>query len=85
MKSQVPFALNDPSERRFRLLLGNVRAMRHRHYAFVGALGPGQAVAAAQVERDQNDLLVIGKVEGNHLTSLSPAIDADIKSIKDDP
>jgi acetyl esterase/lipase len=85
MKSDLPFPLDDPNERTFRVLVGNISAMRHRHYAFVGASDPGQAVAAAKSERAQKDLLAITSVEGNHFTSLGPAINAYIKTIEENP
>ena len=85
MKAKVPFPLEDPNERMFRVLVGNISAMRHRHYAFVGASDPGQAVTAAKSERDQNGLLEITTLAGNHLTSLGPAIGAYLKTIEQNP
>ena len=85
MKAQVPFTLTDANERSFRVLVGNIGAMRRRHYAFVGKSDPGQAVQAAERERGQSELLEIIPVTGNHLSSLRPAIHAYLEVIKKNP
>jgi len=85
MKKDVPFRLDDSNERGFRVLVGNIAAMKHRHYAVVGKGDPGQAVEAARIERGPASLLEIIPVDGNHQTSLRPAVRAYLDVIRKNP
>ncbi|MCA9099986.1 MAG: DUF4339 domain-containing protein [Planctomycetales bacterium] len=78
----VPFDLDDPRERQLRVLLGNIRWMKHKHYAFLGnsdVFGPQEhlvRVENAQVAAatGNESLLEIRSVPGDHFSSFEPAV-----------
>jgi hypothetical protein len=83
---EAPFAVADMSERQMRVLVGNIKWMRHPHYAFVGVEDRMQDVAPAGKEIEQGQpLLRVIPTEGDHFTSLGPAIEAYAEIIKSSP
>ena len=70
----TPFDPQDSAECRMRVLVGNVRWMRRRHFAYCGKDDRGQAVAAARRESGTSSLLSIKELAGDHFTSLPTAI-----------
>jgi len=72
----APFDLSDPVERDLRLLMGNIRHMQRPHYAYVGRADRLQRhlPRIRQEMADAGSRLVIFKTEGDHLTSLRPAL-----------
>ena len=83
-QKSMPFA-DSPQEREMRVLVGNVRWMQRRHYAYVGAGDPDQDVASARGELQPGSLLVITQIPGDHFTSLAPSVKAYIERIKNEP
>lgn len=73
---ETPFDPREATECRMRLLVGNVRWMRRRHYAYCGKDDRWQAVQAARRESGTSSLLSIKEFPGDHFTSLAPAIAA---------
>ncbi len=84
--AQVPFALDDPAERELRVLIGNIRWMKHTHYAYCGEKDRGQAVASARQELvDAPASLKIIPVPGDHFTSLPRAVALYAQVISENP
>jgi acetyl esterase/lipase len=79
----VPFDLTRPDERQLRVLLGNLRHMRHPHYAYIGDGDSLQAnVPKARREIAENSAkLKVNQVPGDHFRSLRPAILAYLKVV----
>lgn len=78
MRELIPFDLTNPMEIEMRILPGNVRWMRRRHYAFIGTADQSfvPAVNVAQQEIGEGDsLLQILMVPGDHFTSAKAAIE----------
>jgi acetyl esterase/lipase len=71
----VPFDADDPQECAMRVLVGNVRWMRRRHYAYCGADDRLQAVGAARREGGASSLLDVKVIPGDHHTSLGRAVE----------
>jgi acetyl esterase/lipase len=75
----TPFDLKDPEERQMRVLVGNLRFLRRRHYAYIGKEDPPFQQTAAEARREMGEgpnLLQIAEVPGDHLTCLRPAMEA---------
>ena len=70
----MPFDADDPEECGMRTLVGNIRWMRRRHWAYCGAEDPLQAVDRARQEAGPSSLLTIKVIPGDHSTSLPPAV-----------
>jgi len=67
----LPFDSTNPRERELRLLIGNVRWMRHRHYAYIGTVDEWfvrRIVQAKQEVGTHESLLQIVMVPGDHLS-----------------
>ncbi|HEY8708414.1 MAG TPA: CocE/NonD family hydrolase, partial [Burkholderiaceae bacterium] len=77
VQKALPFA-DSPDERAMRVLVGNVRWMQRRHYAYVGSGDPDQEVTAASEEVGPGSLLVIEQMPGDHFTSLPASVKAYI-------
>jgi len=78
MRELLPFDLTNPMEIEMRILLGNTRWMRRRHFAFIGSADQlfVPAVNAAQQEIGERDsLLQVLMVPGDHFTSGKAAIE----------
>jgi acetyl esterase/lipase len=80
----LPFDQRNPLERQLRLLLGNTADMKRPHYAYIGredelksVVGPAQAEATKT-----NAPLHVTLVDGDHATSLAPAMRAFLKDIQ---
>ena len=84
VREAMPFA-DGPDERSMRVLVGNVRSMQRRHYAYVGATDPDQEVALVTKELRPGSLLVVETIPGDHFTSLPPSVEAFIARIRTEP
>jgi acetyl esterase/lipase len=80
----LPFDRRNPLERQLRLLLGNTGDMKHPHHAYIGkddelksVVGPAEAEA-----KTSNAPLHVTIVDGDHATSLAPAMRAFLKDIQ---
>jgi acetyl esterase/lipase len=80
----LPFDRRNPLERQLRLLLGNTGDMKRPHYAYIGkddelksVVGPAEAEA-----KKTNAPLHVTVVDGDHATSLTPAMRAFLKDIQ---
>jgi acetyl esterase/lipase len=71
----VPFDTRDPEEARMRVLVGNIRWMRRRHYGYCGAGDKLQAVEEARREAGASSLLTVNVLPGDHFTSLAQAVE----------
>jgi fermentation-respiration switch protein FrsA (DUF1100 family) len=83
-QKSMPFA-DSPRKRELRVLVGNVRWMQRRHFAYVGAGDPDQEVTSATGELRPGSLLVITQIPGDHFTSLAPSVTAYIERIRSEP
>jgi len=73
----VPFEPGNPAERQMRMLIGNLRWMRHRHYAYIGSADPFGVASIDAARREiggAEALLTIVTVPGDHLSSFPAAI-----------
>lgn len=64
-----PFDPFDPVEKEMRMLVGNIRWMQHRHYAYVGSADASSVAAVDAVRREAGDaptLLEIIAIPGEH-------------------
>jgi acetyl esterase/lipase len=80
----LPFDRRNPLERQLRLLLGNTADMKCRHYAYIGEEDDLKSVispAEAEV-KTTNAPLTIALVDGDHMTSLGPAMRRFIRDIE---
>jgi acetyl esterase/lipase len=80
----VPFDRRNPLERQLRLLLGNTADMKLRHFAYIGEQDELKSVIGPAEEelRQTKAPLTIRVVDGDHLTSLIPAVRRFIKDIE---
>ena len=75
-KHFAPFDINDPIERDMRLLIGNIRHIRRPHYAYIGRgdmLQRNLPEIRREIAAGANQLVIV-KLDGDHLTSLRPAL-----------
>lgn len=91
LADRVPFDQSNPLEAQMRVLPGNIRWMRRRHYAYYGSedLGVKSGVAASKAEvqlagSKRKGLLSIQQVPGDHYKSLEPAMKAYMSVIAQD-
>jgi acetyl esterase/lipase len=78
------FNLDDPEEREMRLLLGNIRWMQHRHYAYVGSADPLTVTSVDAAMREMAEspsLLEIITVPGDHISVEEPALAMHVSRI----
>jgi len=72
-----PFDRSNPEELRLRTLVGNIRWMKRRHYAYLGsadsAYVPAIVAAKREMSRGQS-LLQIVMVPGEHFAAAGPAV-----------
>ena len=82
----VPFDLSNDKEKSLRLLIGNIGFMQREHIAYIGREdGLAQVVPRAESEaRQSGALLTIKIVEGDHFSSLAPAISAFVETVRFD-
>lgn len=74
----APFDVEDSTERQFRALTAHLPEMRRPHVAFVGqsdSLAPSAVIAQRNAIATRAELTV-EFIPGDHLTSLSPAVEA---------
>jgi hypothetical protein len=86
-KEIAPFDPADPMELEMRSLVGNIRWMQRRHYAFVGSGDQSHVpyVAAAQQEiGERESLLQISMLPGDHFTSAQAAIEGYLEVIREE-
>ena len=85
-KEFVPFDLSIEKEKSLRLLVGNIGFMQREHIAYIGRKDSlARVVPEAETEARQSSApLTIKLVEGDHFTSLAPAISAFVESLKFD-
>ena len=57
VKAGAPFDVDDPKERELRVLVGNVRWMQKKHYAYVGSADPDQQLASVRRELEPGSRL----------------------------
>jgi hypothetical protein len=84
----VPFDRSNPEERELRLLPGNLRWMKHRHYAYVGRQDGGVlgGVSAARSEMSGgSSLLEIISLPGDHFSSYPIAMQKYLELITSRP
>ncbi len=87
IKDRVPFDLNNPVERAMRVLPGNVKWMKRKHYAFVGKQDVLVIRGAMQAEKEVREFggpLEVVVLPGNHATSLPLAMERYAKMIEAD-
>jgi esterase/lipase len=82
----LPFDRGRPEEYEMRLLLGHLRDMKHRHYAYLGTTDPLQRSKefAEKEMAEVSHRLEIIDIEGDHATSLDAALEAYRKRIADE-
>jgi acetyl esterase/lipase len=83
-KHPVPFDIKNPEERKIRMLVGNLRWMQHRHYAYIGSADAefSAAIAAAKQEMDAgHGMLEVTMVPGDHMSSIRPAMNLYLEVI----
>jgi hypothetical protein len=83
-KEFVPFDLSIPREKSLRLLVGNIGFMQREHIAYIGREdGLAQVAPRAESEARQSGApLTIKIVEGDHFSSLAPAISAFVETVR---
>jgi len=82
---EVPFDRTNPKERQMRLLIGNIRWMQHKHYAYLGsadALFTSSIIEAKQEMNKRESLLEIIMLPGDHISSFPKAIEMYFDLIK---
>jgi acetyl esterase/lipase len=71
----VPFDMRDRQETELRVLIGNVRWMKRPHFAFVGnADSPMKSEIGRREAKEANAPLTIVELQGDHHSSLAPAV-----------
>lgn len=82
----APFDISNETERRLRLLVGNIAYMKRRHIAYIGRKDSlVEVVKTAESEAKQSGApLDIKVIEGDHFTSLRPAVMAFAELIRAD-
>jgi dienelactone hydrolase len=76
----VPFDLGDNNEKQMRVVIGNIRWMKRRHYAFVGDSDVHMQKDTAKLEANSSKApLKIIELAGDHHSSLAPAIRGYLK------
>ena len=85
-KEFVPFDLSLEKEKNLRLLVGNIGFMQREHIAYIGRMdGLARVVPEAESEaRRSSAPLTIKLVEGDHFSSLAPAISAFVETLRFD-
>jgi len=82
----VPFDTTDPKEKQMRTLVGNIRWMQHKHYAFIESVNNETfltSIAAAKQEMDKGkSWLEIIMVPGDHFTAFPKASEKYLELIK---
>jgi acetyl esterase/lipase len=80
----LPFDRRNPLERQLRLLLGNTGDMKRPHIAYFGSEDDTKLVAgAAEKEAKETGApLTVRIVDGDHVTSLEPAMRAFVREIE---
>ncbi len=84
----VPFDRSNPQEIELRTLVGNVRWMRRRHYAYLGQsdIAFHEAAQAAQRESPPGaSMLDVIMVPGDHFTSFDNALERYLTAVKQNP
>lgn len=85
MTKGLPFDRSDPKERSMRVLIGNVRWLQLRHFAYVGANDLDQDVEHARREMPEGSRLTIIIMPGDHFEALRPAVQDYIQRIRVSP
>jgi acetyl esterase/lipase len=83
----APFDTSNDEEWKMRMLLGNIRWMKHEHYAYIGAddVGLPASIPLAQKEMEgTHSLLRIITVPGSHVTSFRAAMESYLDLVLDD-
>ena len=70
----VPFDMRNPEERRLRLLAGNMRDMRHKHFAYLGAADTMSLFTKDAKTESSGSMCQILSVPGDHMTSFEPSL-----------
>jgi len=83
-KNEVPFDPTDPVECRLRSLIGNVRDMKSRHFAYVGAEDKFQEYQPALRETGTDGKLKIAKLPGDHYSSLQESFQRYLAVVRND-
>ncbi len=81
-EGKVPFDITSPEERRLRILIGNMRDMRHKHFAYLGASDTMALFAVEAKKETPRTQCQVLTVPGDHMTSLEPALQAYLQIIK---
>lgn len=78
----VPFDMRNPEERHMRLLVGNMRDMRHKHFAYLGTTDTMSLFANTARTEATGSLCQILSIPGDHMTSFDPSLRAYLKVIQ---
>lgn len=81
----VPFDMRNPEERRLRMLIGNMRDMRHKHFAYLGASDSLALFANDAKKEAPGTQCEIFMVPGDHMTSFEPALRQYLQIIQRGP
>jgi predicted Zn finger-like uncharacterized protein len=83
----VPFARSNPAERQLRVLVGNIKDMQRKHYAYLGDqdFGFHANETKARAEGGASSQLVIERVPGDHDGSLSAGLKKYLAVIQANP
>ncbi|MCC7419278.1 MAG: prolyl oligopeptidase family serine peptidase [Planctomycetaceae bacterium] len=83
----VPFVRSNPAERQLRVLVGNIKDMQRKHYAYLGDqdFGFHGNEAKARAEGGASSQLAIERVPGNHDSSLPAAMKRYLAVIQANP
>ena len=78
----VPFDMRNPEERRLRMLIGNMRDMRRKHFAYLGASDSLALFASDAKKESTGTQCQILTIPGDHFTSFEPALREYVKLIQ---
>lgn len=77
----IPFDLQNPEEKRLRMLIGNMRDMRRKHFAYLGASDTMSLFVNDAKQEAAGSQCQILSVPGDHMTSFDPALREYLKRI----
>lgn len=84
-EGMVPFDIKSQEERRLRILIGNMRDMQHKHFAYLGASDEMALFANNAKQETPGTQCEILTVPGDHMTSLEPSLRQYLQIIQRDP